>query len=86
MDELALEFDDVFRLVVGLVHAGVIPEAVAEALRPVDGILADMSHSSRAEWDAWAVMESVAWAELRELAGVALDLLRRADFEADEGA
>ncbi|MEV5613635.1 hypothetical protein [Streptomyces sp. NPDC052225] len=75
-DELALEFDDAFRVALGLVAQGLLPESVGTLLRPVDQILAEMTEGSAEAWTTDAVAHSPAWERLRSTAREALGTLR----------
>ncbi|MEU6549750.1 hypothetical protein ABZ915_05570 [Streptomyces sp. NPDC046915] len=75
-DEMALEFDDAFRVASGVVSEGRLARFVVQVVRPVDEVLAVMTDSSREEWSERAVVESVSWGRLREAARTALACLR----------
>lgn len=79
-DELALEFDDSFRIASGMADQSMLPSSVMEILRPIDDILAGMTNSGPAEWTTRAVSESQTWVSLRDAAQVSLESLRRTDF------
>ncbi|MEV4438377.1 hypothetical protein AB0K09_05045 [Streptomyces sp. NPDC049577] len=76
-DEIALEFDDVFSLVTGLVGMGQFGEQVLDALRPVDEQLQRMTDSRKEVWLESAVRSASEWRELRILAKSAEDEIRR---------
>ncbi|MFI0981999.1 hypothetical protein ACH4SP_33950 [Streptomyces sp. NPDC021093] len=77
-DELALEFDDAFRVVPGLVSQGLLPDSVTALLQPVDDALAAMTDASGNEWTNDAMAQSPTWSLLRRTAQEALDGLRAA--------
>ncbi|MFF4533962.1 hypothetical protein ACFY1P_32420 [Streptomyces sp. NPDC001407] len=68
VDELALEFDDLFRHAHGLVASELIPGAVIEALRTVDVELRNMTDSSDSLWEEDAVRAAPEWRSLRSAA------------------
>ncbi len=76
-DELALAFDDGYRLVPTLEARGIVfREAALSALAEVDDLLKSMSGSSNAVlWTPDAIRSSEKWAAVREAAREALVLL-----------
>jgi hypothetical protein len=72
-DELALEFDDGYRLVQQFVVRGWIPEGALAGLRQVDALLAEMSSPEQATvWEVAALESSDRWEEIRTRARSAL--------------
>lgn len=67
-DEFALLFDDAFRPVMGIVREGGLPQSIAEALVPVDQMLAEMTDVGPDEWTQEALLASRRWAMLRTAA------------------
>jgi hypothetical protein len=73
VDELALEFDDLFRLAGGKLQAGELAAHEYDALSALDKALQDMSGPARAElWTVDALRNRSEWAEVRILAGKAV--------------
>ncbi|MZD08172.1 hypothetical protein GTW43_24245 [Streptomyces sp. SID5785] len=77
-DELALDFDDSYRVVAALVSRGALPLDVAAPLQHVDSLLAEMTDGTDAHWTGEAVAQSPQWARLRRTSREALDSLRAA--------
>lgn len=75
-DEMALEFDDAFRVVSGRVSEDLLSRFISESVRPVDEILTAMTDSGGEEWTERAVLESAAWERLREASRTALRIVR----------
>ncbi|MEU6350005.1 hypothetical protein ABZ896_11825 [Streptomyces sp. NPDC047072] len=75
-DELALDFDDSFRVVSGMIAEGVIPDSLGGPLGSVDAILEDMTRTPEEKWSESAVRNSQVWCDLRVAARKALDVLR----------
>jgi hypothetical protein len=68
-DELALEFDDGFRMLPQFVEQGWISPAAANRMRELDDLLARMSGSENADlWEVPALGSTEAWATVRECA------------------
>lgn len=76
LDELALEFDDAYRIVQPRFRElGVSPQAIARLAR-VDDALAKMSGARNAQlWESSALASSDAWAKLRSLASEAIQAI-----------
>ncbi|MFB8248833.1 hypothetical protein ACFC5X_27800 [Streptomyces sp. NPDC055952] len=74
-DELALQFDDVFRVASGMVTEGYLSEDLGALLTPVDEMLREMTQSAQEEWSIDAVRHSARWAHLRDLALAVLQYL-----------
>ncbi|MFI0737756.1 hypothetical protein ACH4PU_06510 [Streptomyces sp. NPDC021100] len=77
VDEMALEFDDVFRQGVGMEAEGLIAREVMSCMIPVDEILQRMTEATTPLWTEKAVRASVEWAELRTAAERAAAGVRR---------
>ncbi|AWI29594.1 hypothetical protein [Streptomyces tirandamycinicus] len=75
VDELALEFDDAFRLVCGKVTKGRLPRLAVEATQPIDDILDRMANAGAEIWRSDALEDSPEWAELRAQSSQALEAL-----------
>jgi hypothetical protein len=76
VDELALEFDDGFRLVPTFIERGWINAAAMPALTELDEWLAAMSGQRNAHlWNADAVTTRAEWDRVRTLARAALAAL-----------
>ncbi|MFI7011635.1 hypothetical protein [Streptomyces sp. NPDC050145] len=75
-DELALEFDDAYRMVPALVSRGTLPDDVGTRLREVDSLLAEMSDGTDTAWTDEAMTRSPMWDRLRRAAQEALEALR----------
>jgi hypothetical protein len=75
-DELAMEFDDGFRLLPQFVEHGWIPAAAAGKLGRLDSLLAAMSGPENVDvWHVSALAHADAWAAVRQCAtSVLLDL------------
>jgi hypothetical protein len=82
-DELALEFDDAFRVASGMVSEGILPETLREFLAPIDELLTEMTHSTLDEWSVDSLSHSSAWNCLRRLA---TDALPHLDFGDESGS
>ncbi|MGA5322196.1 hypothetical protein ACPCIU_17380 [Streptomyces seoulensis] len=78
-DELALLFDDAFRPVMGVVSDGGLPQSIAEALVPVDQILAEMTEAGLDEWTQEALSTSRRWAMLRSAARESIEGLDKVE-------
>ncbi|MFE1953760.1 hypothetical protein ACFW9D_25205 [Streptomyces sp. NPDC059524] len=76
-DELALEFDDAYRMVPALDSQGILPDDVGARLRQVDSLLEEMSEGADPEWTHEAVTRSPTWDRLRHSAQAALEALHR---------
>lgn len=73
VDELALEFDDGYRMGLQFVQAGWITEATLEAMDQLDDLLSAMSGEPNASlWDEQALGSSPKWDEVRSLARAVL--------------
>ncbi|MEV4920791.1 hypothetical protein AB0K47_28780 [Streptomyces tirandamycinicus] len=75
-DELALEFDDAFRLVRGQVAEEKLPKLAVEATQPIDDILVRMTNAGAEIWRSDALANSPEWAELRAQSSQALEALK----------
>lgn len=82
-DELALEFDDAFRVASGMVSEGILPETFRDLLVPMDELLTEMTHGTQDEWSVDSLTHSSAWNCLRRLA---TDALNHLDFEDKSGS
>ncbi|MEU1050612.1 hypothetical protein ABZ400_36530 [Streptomyces sp. NPDC005897] len=82
-DELALEFDDAFRVASGMVSEGSLPAPLGNLLAPMDELLSEMTRSTQDEWSIDALGLSVAWQRLRMLA---VEVLRYLEEESDLGS
>ncbi|MFE1314317.1 hypothetical protein [Streptomyces sp. NPDC058755] len=78
-DELALEFDDIYRVVSGMAAEQLIPENLMEPLEVIDGLFQEMTREPKGKWTENAVSSSKEWAELRTAASNVLTPL--AEFE-----
>jgi hypothetical protein len=68
-DELALEFDDGWRLLPQFISNGWLNEAVGEAAQQIDQLLSETSKSANAlEWTTASLASSARWASVRQLA------------------
>jgi hypothetical protein len=68
-DELALDFDDGFRMLPQFVEQGWIRPAAANKMRELDDLLARMSGSENSDlWRVSALGSTEAWATVRECA------------------
>jgi hypothetical protein len=75
-DELALEFDDGFGMLAGLMAQGVVPDAATPILLQIDSLLSTMSEGSQPEvWEVEALSSAPQWEEVRELAQRVLSLM-----------
>ncbi|MGK5547107.1 hypothetical protein ACSNOH_20595 [Streptomyces sp. URMC 127] len=79
VDEIALEFDDVFRQAHGMCATGLLPEQIEDALRPIDSQLQQMTNSRQPVWNEDSVRSSPEWRAVRSLAREALDRLTEQD-------
>lgn len=78
VDELALEFDDGFRLVPTFIERGWLDAAALPALAELDDRLGAMSGQHNAHlWDADALTTRAEWDRVRSLARAALAVLAR---------
>jgi hypothetical protein len=75
-DELALEFDDVYRVAAIVEAGGDIPPTAIDALVEVDRLLTELSHTrdGQAAWHSDA-LSSARWNEIREAARHAYAML-----------
>ena len=73
-DELALEFDDVFPTVRGLIEQGIVRKEAASPLAGIDALLSQMSEKP-AKWEPEALATDPDWEELRHRAQLALAVL-----------
>jgi hypothetical protein len=71
-DELALEFDDAFRVVEAMPAMLGLSAAARESLLTVDRALDAMSKSDSGVWQVESLAGSTRWAEVRRLATVVL--------------
>lgn len=76
-DELALEFDDIFPTVGGLIQRGVVASAAFAPLAGVDEMLTAMSEVP-SKWELAALDTDPDWIELRRRARIALASLTAA--------
>lgn len=76
VDELALEFDDAFRLVRGKVAEGRLPKFVVEVTQSIDNTLERMTTTGGEIWTAEALANSPEWANVRALSSHALDAVK----------
>jgi hypothetical protein len=68
-DELALEFDDMYRPLVHQFDELNVPHSTVEKLARLDGLLDEMSGPQHAElWESDALQTSEQWSEVRRLA------------------
>ncbi|MFI9204709.1 hypothetical protein [Streptomyces sp. NPDC053048] len=72
-DEMALEFDDAFRRVVGLSDMGLLPDSVLTTVLPIDEHLQRMTGSRPEVWTVAGLQNSPDWQELRSLAKEAME-------------
>ncbi|MGW2698997.1 hypothetical protein [Streptomyces sp. NPDC001340] len=82
-DELALEFDDAFRTVSGMINEGRLPEPLREPLDIIDNLLQEMTRTPEGKWTRDAILNSRDWSTLRELARNSLSALRKVRPEGD---
>jgi hypothetical protein len=82
-DELALEFDDMFRITSGMIKERRLPESLKASLDPIDALLQEMTRSPEGKWSRDAVLNSEEWRELRELAQNSLTILNAVPFYDD---
>jgi hypothetical protein len=76
VDELALEFDDGFRLVPGFIGLGWLNATALPVLAEIDQRLSSMSGEHNAGlWQVEALAERTEWDQVRALARTALTLL-----------
>jgi hypothetical protein len=68
-DELALEFDDWYRLIPQLSELGMVSAGAAEL---ADGVSAALSAIPKAEWSDKSLANAPAWERVRRSAGLAL--------------
>ncbi len=75
-DELALNFEDSYLMVAGLVHHSLLSPEAAQRLEALDAQLKAMSGWDKEElWTLRAVRSDPLWERVRELARSALELL-----------
>ncbi|GAB3951996.1 hypothetical protein [Streptomyces sparsus] len=77
IDELALEFDDIYRTAAALERVGSIPEGVVAQLSAIDGFFEGMTVSETNVWTEDAVKHSPIWEEVRSAARLAEVAVRR---------
>ncbi|MFE1307735.1 hypothetical protein [Streptomyces sp. NPDC058755] len=82
-DELALEFDDAFRTVSGMINEGRLPESLREPLDIMDSLLQEMTRTPEGKWTRDAILNSRDWNTLREFARNSLSALRKVRLEGD---
>lgn len=68
IDELALEFYDIYRAAPALERVGSIPEGVVAGLSTIDGFFEGMTVSVTSVWTEDAVKYSPNWVEVRSVA------------------
>lgn len=69
-DELALEFDDGFKMINAFIEADIVPKKALDSLQLLDRRLGKMSGPENASlWTLGALETSPEWKEVRELAG-----------------
>lgn len=77
VDELGLDFDWATSWVVRSVDErapGLLSDALKDELRAIDGLLSEVSgRDGTARWSAEGLAEGAPWAEVRRMAGQALD-------------
>jgi len=78
IDELALEYDDLFHLVDAKFRTGELGASEREALSTLSKVLDDMSGPKNADlWTTDALQHRDEWREVRRLAGKALAVINR---------
>lgn len=75
-DELALEFDDWFRLADQLVGARIISQEAFDAMKPIDALLDEMS-GPKPLWSPAALRDAPEWETIRQQAREVLPLMPR---------
>ena len=76
VDELALEFDDVYVLTPQLIEQGTITQQQHTAILSLDRKLKEMSGSQNAHlWTTESIRQGQYWREVRELASIAKAVL-----------
>ncbi len=70
LDELALEWDDVFTVV-----RPMLPEQAKASSDELDAALNAMSHGDRSLWSVSALRSRLEWRQVRELASATTELL-----------
>ncbi|MFE7775784.1 hypothetical protein ACFU5O_18155 [Streptomyces sp. NPDC057445] len=76
VDELALEFDDAFRLALGRAAQGELPQQVVTLLTPTNDKLESMTTQGLTVWTPEALTEAPEWVEVRAESARALEALR----------
>jgi hypothetical protein len=80
-DELALELDDVMRMLPEALNRGELSREEETLIRQVDDLLGTMSGEEKAElWDASQLALAKEWAEVRCLAKIARERLSGAQY------
>lgn len=68
IDELALDFDDIYRLAQGKAQEGLVPAAILDAIDPIDAHLKIMTEVGPGAWTESALRNTREWHDLRDLA------------------
>lgn len=86
-DELALSLDDLFFASDDMISHGELTEVEAAAIRPLDGLLTELSGEQNAPfWRREALVDDERWKEVRSLAGKALAQLPEEERPVDQSA
>ncbi|NUS82862.1 MAG: hypothetical protein HOY75_08930 [Streptomyces sp.] len=68
IDELALEFDDAYRLASGKAQEGLVSDTTLNAINPINEHLRIMTEMGPALWTEAALRSAQEWRDLRDLA------------------